>query len=410
MAVTNKGLETCVARELELLHNIDSAIFDNRLYFPWQGGRCPVVHGASRLVAVFAVFAEQELTTLRMSEDPHEALAALVEDAARLRLRKVLPSYMLLCAEDEEDPGANPPGRKISFAAGCRVSQGGAEKLALGDRADWVRLKRAVRQAIQAATGWVQEPRAADAEVGLTAFFAADHITLGVEVKEVDTDLAPAILWSHLPRPGMQTAIAGAMAALAAESVAEADPDNMDESVVVDPTCGMGTLLIAAARVWPQLCQKRLRLIGREMNPNQLKKCYSNFSSCHLDTGDLRLGDARDGRAFAEVADASVDALLCDLPSGGAHKASSDWESYTSFMKLAERIVRPHGRCVLLSERKGMLLRTISKDAWEKVASWVVGRGQVNTLEFLLVVLKRRPAQTEQGPGRKSKGRSCEDV
>eukprot|EP00434_Breviolum_minutum_P020215 symbB.v1.2.017826.t1/scaffold1324.1/size125322/8 len=107
----------------------------------------------------------------------------------------------------------------------------------------------------------------------------------------------------------------------------------------------MGTLLIAAARVWPQLCQKRLRLIGREMNPNQLKKCYSNFSSCHLDTGDLRLGDARDGRAFAEVADASVDALLCDLPSGGAHKASrsasSDWESYTSFMKLAERIVCP---------------------------------------------------------------------
>lgn len=49
-------------------------------------------------------------------------------------------------------------------------------------------------------------------QVSLTAFFAADHITLGVEagswpvvcplesgtaqVKEVDTDLAPAILWS----------------------------------------------------------------------------------------------------------------------------------------------------------------------------------------------------------------------
>eukprot|EP00434_Breviolum_minutum_P020218 symbB.v1.2.017829.t1/scaffold1324.1/size125322/11 len=45
MAVTNKGLETCVARELEFLHNIDSAIFDNRLYFPWRGGRCPVVCG-----------------------------------------------------------------------------------------------------------------------------------------------------------------------------------------------------------------------------------------------------------------------------------------------------------------------------------------------------------------------------
>lgn len=137
MAVTNKGLEAPVARELRLFHGVESVVLGNRLYFPWRGeGRCPVVHGASRLYAVFAVIAGEDLAKLRRSEDLHAAFEHFVEDAARLRLRQVLPPYMVLCAENEEDPGANPPGRKIRFAAKCRVGQGGAEKLALGPKAD----------------------------------------------------------------------------------------------------------------------------------------------------------------------------------------------------------------------------------------------------------------------------------
>eukprot|EP00435_Cladocopium_sp_Y103_P035663 s2196_g9.t1 len=195
---------------------------------------------------------------------------------------------------------------------------------------------------------------------------------------------------------------ATAMAALAAESVGASDSVTQ-ESIVVDPTCGMGTLLIAAARVWPQVSQRRLRLVGRDMNPSQLQKLYANFYSCQLDTCDVRLGDARDGKSFSDVEDGSVDALLCDLPSGAAHKASSDWKSYTSFMQLAERIIRPHGRCVLLSERKTMLLRTISKDVWQTVASWVIGRGEGNKLEFLLIVLERRPGTAQRQGNRLKK-------
>eukprot|EP00913_Durusdinium_trenchii_P034152 g31964.t1 len=46
MAVTNKGLEAPVARELAFFHETESAVFGNRLYFPWRGeGRCPVVSG-----------------------------------------------------------------------------------------------------------------------------------------------------------------------------------------------------------------------------------------------------------------------------------------------------------------------------------------------------------------------------
>ncbi|CAK9089609.1 unnamed protein product [Durusdinium trenchii] len=406
MAVTNKGLEAPVARELAFFHETESAawcgwamiwhqqlsthmgkaVFGNRLYFPWRGeGRCPVVHGASRLLAVFAVLLGKDLQKVRDAKDPNASFASYVAHAARQNLRQSLPAYMVLCAEKEDDPGANPPGRTISFTADCRVGQGGAERLALGDRADWVRLKQGLRQGIQDAAGWVLQPRAANAEVSVWAFFAPDHVALGVEVKEVETHQAPAILWSRLPRPGMQTQIAGAMAALAAECVATMD----GPSIVVDPTCGMGTLLLAAARVWPQVSGRPLRLVGREMNPSQLQKCYSNFSSCHLDMSDVQLKDGRDPKSFTELPDASVDALLCDLPSGAAHKASSDLESYSSFLRLAERIVRPGGRCVLLSERKEMLTRRISSSSWQTVASWVIGRGEGNTLEFLLIALER---------------------
>lgn len=102
-------------------------------------------------------------------------------------------------------------------------------------------------------TRWVLQPRTAEAEVSITTLFAADHVALGVEVKEMEAYLAPRILWSSLARPGMQTQIAGAMAALAAESASDSVTQ---ESIVVDPTCGMGTLLIAAARVWPQVSQR----------------------------------------------------------------------------------------------------------------------------------------------------------
>ncbi|CAJ1388512.1 unnamed protein product [Effrenium voratum] len=385
MAVTSVGLPATIARELSVFHGAESVALRNRLYFPWRGeGRCPTVHGASSLLTVFALASGQDLAELRSAKDTHAAFADFVEQAARA-LRSVLPPYMVLCAESKDDPGANPPGRKISFTGQCRVGHRGAEQIALGD-VDWALLKQALRGGVQRATGWVLEPRSAEAEVRVVAFFGDNHVALGVEVKEGETHQAPSILWSRLPRPGMQTNIAGAMAALAAEAVV--GDTHAGESIVVDPTCGMGTLLLAAARAWPQVCSRPLRLVGREADPGQLQNCMSNFVACQLDASDIRLGDGRGAAAFADLADGSVDALLCDLPSGVVHKASSDFKSYSAFLQLAERIVRPGGRCILLSERHDVLRRTIS-DSWKEVASYVLGRGEANRLQFLLVALER---------------------
>ncbi|CAJ1361013.1 unnamed protein product [Effrenium voratum] len=209
MAVTSVGLPATIARELSVFHGAESVALRNRLYFPWRGeGRCPTVHGASSLLTVFALASGQDLAELRSAKDTHAAFADFVEQAARA-LRSVLPPYMVLCAESKDDPGANPPGRKISFTGQCRVGHRGAEQIALGD-VDWALLKQALRGGVQRATGWVLEPRSAEAEVRVVAFFGDHHVALGVEVKEGETHQAPSILWSRLPRPGMQTNIAGA--------------------------------------------------------------------------------------------------------------------------------------------------------------------------------------------------------
>ena len=99
-------------------------------------------HGASRLLAIFAVAQGRQLAGLGRQE-PHGAFASFVEQAARERLRTVLPGYMVMCAERAEDPGANPPGRRISFATRCRgrpyvrFSKGCAEAWRRGVRRSW---------------------------------------------------------------------------------------------------------------------------------------------------------------------------------------------------------------------------------------------------------------------------------
>ncbi|CAE7662170.1 secG [Symbiodinium sp. CCMP2592] len=112
---------------------------------------------------------------------------------------------------------------------------------------------------------------------------------------------------------------------------------------------------------------------------------------------------SHDSSAFADIADASADALICDLPSGAAHKASSDEESYMAFLRLAERILRPGGRCVLLSNRQELLSRCAQSGPWKEVCSWVMGRGEANILKFLLLVLERQASTLARIVGLKQK-------
>eukprot|EP00928_Gymnodinium_smaydae_P091892 TRINITY_DN75654_c0_g1_i1.p1 TRINITY_DN75654_c0_g1~~TRINITY_DN75654_c0_g1_i1.p1 ORF type:complete len:217 (-),score=23.84 TRINITY_DN75654_c0_g1_i1:156-719(-) len=183
----------------------------------------------------------------------------------------------------------------------------------------------------------------------------------------------------------METQLAGAMASLAVEASGKVRPDPL---VVVDPACGMGTLLLAIARIWGE---KHIHLIGVDVDTRKVDKCVANFATCGLDASGIRAGNACLERGgVGEVADGTAAAVLCDLPCGAAHKASADGKSYDAFLSEAARTLQPGGRCVLLSTRRRMLARAAAATGpWRLVGAWSVGRGEGNLRETQLIALER---------------------
>ncbi|CAK0844592.1 unnamed protein product, partial [Prorocentrum cordatum] len=118
--------------------------------------------------------------------------------------------------------------------------------------------------------------------------------------------------------------------------------------------------------------------VGRELEDSQFERCRENFAACGLDFSGVCQGDALEPGAFSEIPDGGADAVLCDLPSGSLWRASSDETAYSAFVAEAARMLRPGGRCVLLSSNRLGLARAVPAGLWEAVASWPVGRGKGN--------------------------------
>lgn len=377
LAVCNRGLAGAVSRELSLRHGVKSALLDGRVCFPWDGAsEGPPLHGASKVVPLFSTGFAEELRRLRASPDLYDALSQLVEEATRDQIRSVLAPEPLAVETAGERP--------LRFVARCRVSRTGAERVAFGMGANWTRLKAAVRDGVAHATSWELEKRSSHAEVTVIAFFGEDHFALGVESPEAPAGQGGVLFpWSQVPRPGMEKQLAGAMAVLAGEALGP------EGGVVMDPACGMGTLLLAVARLRASREAGVPQLHGRDMDENQLEQCHANFEACGLDLSGVRDGDALEAGSFSDIPDGGADALLCDLPCGWQYRAGADDEWYGGVLALAARKLRKGGLCVLLSTLRGMLARAVAPGPWLQKQRWPIGRGEGNLWQFQLIVLER---------------------
>lgn len=382
LAVANRGLEQAVAQELLQGHGHRSVLLGGRLCFPWPGGaEAPVLHGASRVVQLFWLALAPELQRLRGEEDMYEALARRVEQSARTELPALA--------------GAGP----YFFNAKCRVSGRGAERKSFGDGADWTRLKAAVRDGVQRAfPEWTLELRTCHVTVPIVAFVGEDHVALGVEVPEAGVSRGLRFGWTQVPRVGMETQLAGAMAWFAAQAL-----PGEGQGTVVDPMCGKGTLLLAVARA----CAGSLpRLIGRDADRQQYETCVANFEACGLDARDIEhafAGLVQSRGSLTSIPDGAADALLCDLPNGAAHKEGAHHDSYNGLLDNASRVLRVGGRCVLLSTRRVMLAKAVQRGPWHLLFAWSVGRGEGNLRESQLLVLERAPDAEGPGPRARAK-------
>lgn len=372
VGITSRGLQEPLGREVSHNFGQPGALLGKRMCFRWTGApEGPVLHSASRVVPLFSLVFAQQLAELRQQDDLYNAVAEHVEDQTRGRIPKVLAPSLR----------SRQSMQQLRFQVRCRVDSPGDERSALGPQTDWTRLKVALRTGVEKATGWTLEPRSRDVEVNVVAFLGADYLALGVEAPEPGEERGVSIPWSRVPRPGMDTQLAGAMAALAAEA---ADPRG--GQVVVDLTCGMGTLLLAAERLWKG---SPPRLVGLDIDQGMVAKTLANFAACNVEASGIRPGDARRPGAVAEVATGQAEAVLCDLPCGTAHKQSADPMSYDALLSEAARLVRPGGRCVLLSSRRQMLARAVAAGPWRHLLLWSVARDERTRKETHLMVLER---------------------
>lgn len=377
MLVTKTGLEAAAREELLLRHGQSVASIGGKLCFRWDGPAAgPTFHVASRYVRLFScAFAEalEELRGRRGADGGnglYEAFSRHVEHAARSGLPDSL--------------GA----KQLRFKAACRVNGRDAEKAAFGHDVDWSRLKQAVWEGVEKGTSWQAERRSQLVDIVVTAFIGIDHLLLGFEDRRCDADVRPArFLWTRVRGIGMETGLANAMAGFALDAAPASGG-----GTVVDLTCGRGTLLLAVARIWPG--DELPLLVGRDLDARQVEICRSNLEACNLDASQICQKDSRQMEAFEAFPNGAVDAVLSDLPYGDTFTECADPGSYASFFLTAARLLRPGGRCVLLSSRLTpavlpRLLRLPAGPAWLQLAAAPVRRSRFSGTESWLVVLER---------------------
>ncbi|XP_041803774.1 THUMP domain-containing protein 2 [Chelmon rostratus] len=140
--------------------------------------------------------------------------------------------------------------------------------------------------------GWKTELKNPQLEVNV--YLSDDHCLLGIPLTRL-----PLAKRSYIRTTGLRSTVAWAMA-----SLAQIQPG----FCVVDPMCGVGTILIEAAQE-----HKAVRFLGVDFDDGQLQKANENVEFAELGN---RLHLLKASSMALPLPSASVDAVVCDLPFG----------------------------------------------------------------------------------------------
>nr|XP_015218113.1 PREDICTED: THUMP domain-containing protein 2 isoform X1 [Lepisosteus oculatus]XP_015218114.1 PREDICTED: THUMP domain-containing protein 2 isoform X1 [Lepisosteus oculatus]XP_015218115.1 PREDICTED: THUMP domain-containing protein 2 isoform X1 [Lepisosteus oculatus]XP_015218116.1 PREDICTED: THUMP domain-containing protein 2 isoform X1 [Lepisosteus oculatus]XP_015218117.1 PREDICTED: THUMP domain-containing protein 2 isoform X1 [Lepisosteus oculatus] len=208
----------------------------------------------------------------------------------------------------------------VSFRVCCRCSGILARKFSPQE------LGRIIGMAIHKRLGWKADLREPDLEVNVHLSDA--HCILGFPVFRLPLAHRP-----YIRTTGLRSTTAWAMASLAAIK--------QDGCFVLDPMCGVGTILIEAAKEW-----QNAFFLGIDINESQLKKARENIQFSDL-TSRIELMKA----SVTEIPlpAASVDAVICDIPFGRKFGCKTDVRiMLPAIVKEMERVLRVGGTLVLL--------------------------------------------------------------
>ncbi|KAM6128027.1 U6 snRNA (guanine-N(2))-methyltransferase THUMPD2 isoform 1-T1 [Pterocles gutturalis] len=135
----------------------------------------------------------------------------------------------------------------------------------------------------------------------------------------------------YIKTVGLRSTIAWAMASLAEISAG---------AFVLDPMCGLGTILLEAAREWPEACYW-----GADISDSQLEGADVNIKTAGLmDKIELLKASVK----ALPLPSESFDAVISDIPFGKKFKITKDIQLFPDILQEMDRVLRVGGIIVLL--------------------------------------------------------------
>ncbi|NWR23992.1 THUM2 protein, partial [Emberiza fucata] len=194
-----------------------------------------------------------------------------------------------------EDPAANEE-LGFSFRVSCRCSGAIARILTSQE------VGRALGTALVKQCGWRADLRDPDLEVGLLV------------------RLLPLANREYIRTAGLRSTVAWVMASLA---------EIRAGALVLDPMCGLGTILLEAAKEWPEACYW-----GADISDSQLEGADGNIRAAGLvDKIELLKASVK----ALPLPSESFDSVVSDIPFGKKFKTTSDAQLLPDLLQEMER-------------------------------------------------------------------------
>ncbi|XP_061845114.1 THUMP domain-containing protein 2 isoform X1 [Colius striatus] len=206
----------------------------------------------------------------------------------------------------------------FSFRVSCRCSGAIAKKLTSQE------IGRAVGVALMKQFGWRADLRDPDLEIFV--HLNDIHSVVGIPLLRL-----PLANREYIKTAGLRSTIAWAMASVAEISAG---------AFVLDPMCGLGTILLEAAKEWPEACYW-----GADISDSQLEGADVNIRTAGLmDKIELLRASVK----ALPLPSESFDAVISDIPFGKKFKITEDIQLLPDILQEMERVLRVGGTMVLL--------------------------------------------------------------
>ncbi|KAK5621568.1 hypothetical protein CRENBAI_000307 [Crenichthys baileyi] len=211
------------------------------------------------------------------------------EEVCATYSKKELEQNVESCSKNMDDLGEDAPlesVENVSFRINCKCS--GSLSRCVGAQ----EVSKVIGAGLSKLLGWKADLK--NPKLEISVFLSDDYCLLGIPLTRL-----PLANRSYIKSTGLRSTIAWAMA-----SLAQIQPG----FCVVDPMCGVGTILIEAAKEHKAAC-----FLGVDIDDGQLQKADENIAFAELQS---RVHLLKASSKALPLPSASVDAVVCDLPFG----------------------------------------------------------------------------------------------